>query len=122
MRLSRFLFLIFVLFFGCGPVENSSTLDKAIYGNTTINANPQFASVLISLKKCKNCHGEWLSFQEADFISNGLVVAKDSENSKLYYRNINAISNNGPKSMPNGGLPALSTPELNNLIVWINTL
>ena len=107
---------------GCGPVENSSVLDKSLYGNANSNASAQFKAVLTAMKKCQKCHGEWLSFQEADFISTGLVVPGDPQNSMLYYRNINATSNSGPKNMPNLGLPPLSTTELNSLITWISSL
>ena len=110
--------------FSCGPVENSSALDKTLYGNTfdTTGSSPQFAAVRTSLFKCQNCHGSWLSLKEADFKTLGLVVAKSPAASKLYYRNQNATSGPGPKNMPNGGYPAFSTAELDNLVAWINTL
>ncbi len=108
----------------CGPVENSSTLDKTLYGNSFdySGSTPQFVAVRTSLSKCQNCHGSWLSLKEADFKTLGLVVAKSVATSKLYYRNQNAISGPGPKNMPNGGYPAFSSSELDDLVAWINAL
>lgn len=128
-RIHDKLFFVLVSFFAatlisCGPVENSSALDKTLYGNTfdSSGSSPQFAAFRSSLSKCQNCHGSWLSLKEADFKTLGLVVAKSPAASKLYYRNQNAISGPGPKNMPNGGYPALSSAELDNLVAWINTL
>ncbi|MBC7466774.1 MAG: hypothetical protein H7256_12345 [Bdellovibrio sp.] len=127
--ISKKFFLNVSLVFGlllpsCGPVENSSTLDKTLYGNTfdTSGASPLFTAVRTSLVKCQSCHGSWLSLAEADFKTLGLVVAKSPESSKLYYRNSGATSGPGPKTMPNGGYPSLTNDELQGMVNWINSL
>lgn len=119
--------LIFVLALtlpSCKPVENSSTLDKVLYGPSLdiSGSSPLFSSVRTSLSKCQNCHGSWLSLKEADFKTLGLIVGHDPANSKLYYRNLNATLGPGPHNMPNGGGPTLSAAELQNMVDWINGL
>lgn len=119
-----FVFLLALGLVSCGPVENSSSLDKVLYGSSfdLSGSTPQFAAVRTSLAKCQACHGSWLSLKESDFKTLGLVVGGSPENSKLYYRNQGATSGPGPKNMPNGGYPAFSVSELQNLVTWINGL
>jgi len=118
------IFVVATLLYSCGPVENSSTLDKTLYGNTldTSGSSPQFIALRTSLTKCQSCHGSWLALAEGDFKTLNLVVAKSPENSKLYYRNQGATSGPGPHNMPNGGGPAMTAAELQNMIDWINSL
>lgn len=108
----------------CGPVENSASLDKTLYGPSIdiSGASPLFASVRTSLTKCQTCHASWLSLSESDFKTLGLVVAGAPDSSKLYYRNSSATSGPGPRTMPNGGYPALTPTEIQNMINWINAL
>ncbi|MFZ3231311.1 MAG: hypothetical protein WA160_13970 [Pseudobdellovibrio sp.] len=122
-----FILIIFALSLcsqSCGPVENSASLDRTLYGSTldVSGSTALFASVRTSLSKCQACHGSWLSLKEADFITLGLVVAKSPDTSKIYYRNQTATSGPGPKNMPSGGNPALSAAEIQNMINWINGL
>jgi hypothetical protein len=72
--------------------------------------------------KCQNCHGSWLSLSETDFKTLGLVVAGSPDSSKLYYRNSSATSGPGPRTMPNGGTPALTADEIQTMVSWINAL
>ena len=117
-------FFVLAGLFSCAPVENSSTLDKVLYGSSfdLSGSAPQFAGVRASLTKCQNCHGSWLSLKEADFIILGLVTKGSPAGSKLYYRNQGTTMGPGPKNMPGGGYPSFSVAELENLINWINAL
>lgn len=116
-------FLIAAGVAACSPVENSSSLDRALYGNVDLSgATPQFLAVRTSLSKCQTCHGAWLSLKQADFISLNLVVANSPENSKLYYRNQGVTVGPGPHNMPSGGYPTLTATELTNMVTWINSL
>lgn len=122
--LKIFLFITTFISFSCGPVENSSTSDKSKYGPAIdiTGSTPLFASVRTSLTKCQNCHGNWLSLTESEFISTGLVVRRSPEGSKLYYRNQQSTTGPGPKNMPTMGYPALSSTEIQTMIDWINGL
>lgn len=115
--------LIAVGIAACSPVENSSSLDRALYGNVDLSgASPQFIAVRTSLQKCQACHGAWLSLKQADFLSLNLVVANSPENSKLYYRNSGVTVGPGPHNMPSGGYPTMTATELTNMETWINSL
>ncbi len=59
---------------------------------------------------------------ENDFKTLGLVVARSPDSSKLYYRNQNAPTGPGPKNMPTGGQPSLTSAEIQNMVDWINAL
>jgi hypothetical protein len=127
MLRKKFLLINFILglsFIGCGPVDNSSSLDKSLFGPAVdlSGASPLFASVRTSLMKCQNCHGSWLSLSESDFKSLGLVVAGSPDSSKIYFRNQTAPTGPGPKNMPSGGYPALTSAEIQNMADWINAL
>ncbi len=107
----------------CGPVENSSADDKGKFGPPLdiAGSTPLFSSVRAALTKCQNCHGQWLSFTEAQFVSNGLVVRRSPEGSQLYFRNLFATTGPGPKNMPTTG-PAMTAAEIQTMIDWINGL
>lgn len=108
----------------CGPVENSSTADKAKFGPPidVSGSTPLFPAVRASLSKCQNCHGQWLSFTESQFVSNGLVVRRSPEGSSLYFRNQVSTTGPGAKNMPTMGYPAMTTAEVQTMIDWINGL
>jgi hypothetical protein len=74
--------------------------------------------------QCTTCHVHaiWKNFTAKDFINQGLAVPKSPEESSIYYRNTNANVGPGPKNMPIQGLPKLKDSELNDILVWINSL
>lgn len=106
-----------------GPVENSSTTDMSQYGNIQDSGTPAFlAAKTIIRRDCAFCHRHagWNSYQEADFVANGLVTPGDVNSSQVYYRNTNALSGPGPKNMPSGGYPAIGATDLETIATWIN--
>ncbi len=118
------LFLVIALVVSCdGPVENSNTTDMSQYGNTQDTGTPAFlAAKTIIRTNCTFCHRHagWNSYQEADFVANGLAVPGDVNSSQVYYRNTNALSGPGPKNMPSGGYPAIGAGDLVTIADWIN--
>jgi hypothetical protein len=124
MLITKFLFASLILIlFSCGKVENSSSTDRYIYSPSVTNRSPEFeAAVKILEKKCAQCHQEWLSMPENQFVTSGLIVGGDGLNSLLYGRNLRALGGPGIKNMPNDGSPALTLTELNALVGWINTV
>ena len=119
-----FLFIAAILVVSCdGPIENSSTSDLSQYGNIQDSGTPAFlAAKAIVRTNCAFCHrhAAWNSYQEADFVANGLVVPGDVNSSQVYYRNANALSGPGPKNMPSGGYPSVGASDLVKIADWIN--
>ena len=115
-----------MLSYSCsGPVENSNTNDRGQYGSSQDVGTPEFTPARkIIREQCAFCHthAAWNGYQQADFIAAGLVTADNPAASSIYYRNTNAASGPGPKTMPNGGYPAMSNGDLSILITWINSL
>lgn len=118
--------LIMVLFYSCsGPVQNSNTGDKAQYGGSQDVGTVEFLAAKSIIKnQCAFCHTHvaWNGYLEADFIAAGLITADNPAASSIYYRNSGATSGPGPKTMPNGGYPAMSSGDLSIIIAWINSL
>ncbi len=124
VRSKIFFPIVLLLSVSCGPVENSATSDKSKFGPPIdiTGSTPLFASVRASLTKCQNCHGNWLSLTESQFVSTGLVVKGSPEGSQLYFRNQLAMTGPGPKNMPTMGYPAMTSAEIQTMIDWINGL
>ena len=118
--------LTMVLFYSCsGPVQNSNTGDRAQYGGSQDTGTPEFLAAKSIIKnQCAFCHYHlaWNGYLEADFIAAGFITADNPAASSIYYRNANAASGPGPRTMPNGGYPAMSAGDLSILITWVNSL
>jgi hypothetical protein len=102
----------------CMQVNNSSNLDASAYGNA--DGGPEFqAAREVFQTSCVPCHG-YGGMSEDALIAQGLVVAQDPENSKIYYRLSGSSGPKGPKDMPqSGGLPP---SDVEKIKVWINSL
>ena len=127
MRLNH-RFTLLVLLSGllsCGKIENSNSVDKFRFGETTIVGTPQFVAAATAIqKKCTFCHdhAHWKDFSEEQYLTTGLVAPQSLVDSPIFYRNANATSGRGPHNMPIGGNPAMTSVELDAVITWINSL
>lgn len=89
--------------------------------------SPEFlAAKAIIDNNCLGCHnntntGDFRNLTQAQFISKGLVVAKNPGASKIYYRLTGAASGPGPANMPQGAA-ALSASDVAAVAAWINGL
>lgn len=127
MTLNRCIALLIIILglLSCGKIENSNSVDKFRYGETTIVGTPQFVAAATAIqKKCTFCHdhAHWKDFSEEQYLTTGLVVPQSLEDSPIYYRNSNATSGRGPYNMPIRGNPAMTSVELDAVITWINSL
>ncbi len=118
--------IVMVLSYSCsGPVQNSNTSDSDQYGNSQDVGTLEFTPARkIIREQCAFCHTHvaWNGYQQADFIAAGFITADNPAASSIYYRNANAASGPGPRTMPAGGYPAMSAGDLSILITWINSL
>ncbi|MGE0527984.1 MAG: hypothetical protein AB7G93_16900 [Bdellovibrionales bacterium] len=99
------------LLVGCIQTENSNSLDASTYGGDAARS--------VVGTNCSSCHAFHTQSNE-ELIASGLIVAGDSQNSKLYYRLSGSDGPNGPKNMPTGG--ALSSTDLQTIKNWIDSL
>ncbi len=115
------LVLILGLFlFSCGRIKNSSSADESTYSPRAAGSPQHEAAIAIISAKCAECHGEWLTKSDAEFVSLGLLVPQNPTASSIYYRN---TLGPGPKNnMPDGGRPAMTTSELQTISDWINSV
>lgn len=99
-------------FVGCLQTENSSSLDGA-----PPDGSPEFlAASEVFLNKCSGCH-DYHTLSETEFVSLGLAIPGDPENSEVYYRIIGSSGPNGTKNMPSVG--SISAPEVAIISNWI---
>jgi len=100
--------------------------DTGLGGNGSTPDTPEFlAAKAIIDANCVTCHngsnnGDFRNLTQAQFISKGLVVAKNPAASKIYYRLAGATSGPGPATMPQGG--ALSAADVAKIETWINSI
>jgi len=110
-------------FLGCGRIQNSSSSDKFTYSPGQITGSAEFlAAAAIIGSKCSECHGTYTTYTEADYITAGLVVAKDIASSSIYFRNQSATVGAGPHDMPKQGRTPMTAAELQTLADWINSI
>lgn len=108
--------MMVVLPIGCGKPYNSSSSDAEKYGVTAVGTTNFQTMMKVVTNKCVSCHQAYGNYGEAEFVSNGLVVARSLSGSKLYYKirgNKTAVAGNMPPS------ESLSTEEINTFETWI---
>lgn len=115
-------FLILCSITACNDVViNSNTNDEKKAAVANLVGGPNFKSAIVEvLAKCGGCHSGWYDYNEADYVTNGLVVFGNLAGSKLYYRMNNSTQGPGPKNMPQGGGAALTDGELELVETWIS--
>lgn len=101
---------------GCGKVYNSSSSDLAIYG-TGVSGSVNFLNARATMvKRCFSCHANWAGWDEATYVTNSFVTARNLSNSKLYTR-IRGNEVNSTGNMPPTGI--LTTAEVESFSTWI---
>lgn len=111
---------------GCGNVLNSNSFDEALYGATPSSGTAEFLAAKDILdSKCINCHtgfhASWASWDEADYITFGRVVAGDPSNSTVYTK-IRGNEFDGAGNMPEAPAPDLTAGELLIIRTWIESI
>ena len=110
-------FLILIMMVGCGRNPyNSSTSDALKYGSNITGSSNFLAARAVMLTSCFACHGSWSSWNEAQFISNGRIVAASLDNSILYTR-IRGNSTSFVGDMPVSG--NISSEDIVAIKTWI---
>lgn len=114
------LLLACVLLQGCGKVNNSSSMDKDIYGSEITGSAAFLAARVVLANQCFSCHSAWSAYTETDYVSSGRVVAGNPNSSTLY------TSIKGNDSGTTGTMPAngstLSSGELLLIKSWIQAM
>ncbi len=91
-------------------------------GGSTGGGAANFAAARAVLNnRCAECHDNFLSMSEAQFVSLGYVVAGFPGNSQLFQRIRGAGVTPAIEDMPDNR-PVLTTSEINTLRVWIEGL
>lgn len=81
----KIIFIMMLVSCGRSPY-NSSTSDALKYGSTVTGSANFISARTVMLNNCFSCHGSWSAWNEAQFISNGRIVAASLDNSLLYTR------------------------------------
>ncbi len=111
--------VILFLFLGlsCGrPPYNTSTSDSLKYGSNVTGSAQFLTARTVMLSNCFACHGSWAAWNEADFVSNGRVVARSLIDSSLYTRirgNNTGVVGNMPQNA------SLSSDDIVAIKNWI---
>lgn len=108
-------------------VSFDSSLINDTGDGVSSDASPEFlAARAVIDNNCLACHnsanyGDFRNLTQAQYISKGLVVAKNPGASKIYYRLSGALSGPGPMNMPQGAA-ALSASDVAAVATWINSI
>lgn len=117
VRDSNFIIVFIISFMSvfsisCVQTQNSSVRDEISYATLGITS--------ILATNCSGCHPDYHTQTSNQLIANGLVVAGNPENSKLYYRLTGSLGSNGPKNMPMGS--SLTADDVAQVREWIQGL
>ena len=120
MRKLNLVLILGLFLFSCGRIINSSSSDESTYSPRATGSAQHEAALTIISAKCAECHGEWLTKSDAQFVSDGLIVPQNPTSSLIYYRN--QLGPGPNNNMPTGGRPAMTTTELQTISDWINSV
>lgn len=124
MKMRKVIFLTFIILAtGCYKNQDSSTNDA---GGLTVNPGDSvefIAAKTLFVGSCGGggCHGDFASKTEAQFKSEGLIIAGDPDNSSVYCRLAGSTGSCGSKNMPKNQ-PALDSTELQTISDWITAV
>ncbi len=103
-KIAAVLFLLMAMIsgMGCGrPPYNSSTSDALKYGSNVTGSAQFLTARTVMLSSCFACHGSWAAWNEAEFVSNGRVVARSLIDSSLFTKirgNSTSVVGNMPQN------------------------
>jgi uncharacterized membrane protein len=120
MRKLNLVLILGLFLFSCGRIINSSSSDEATYSPRAAGSPQHEAALAIISAKCAECHGEWLTKSDAQFVSDGLIVPQNPTASLIYYRN--QLGPGPNNNMPTGGRSAMTSAELQTISDWINAV
>lgn len=116
-----FFYLFLISFIGCQDY-NSNTFDDQRYGPTDLVGGTQFIQAYpIIQKRCISCHSNyhssWGAYKnQQDWVTAGLVIPGDKDNSSFINRIINYGANYSDMPQGQSQLPA---SEYNKLVDWV---
>lgn len=120
MKRLSLVFILGLLVFSCGRIRNSSSTDESEY-SPRAEGTPQHNKALeIISAKCAECHGEWLTKSDAQFVALGLIVPQNPTGSPIYFRN--QLGPGPNNNMPTGGRAALTSAEMQSISDWITSV
>jgi uncharacterized membrane protein len=118
----KLIFLTLLFLFSCQD-NNSNSGDRGKYGPVEFDeADPNFSKAYYIVQdRCVNCHSgyhnSWAEYKSnAAWISSGLIIQNDSQNSSFLNRIINSAQVGA--NMPLNGT-ALPDAEYDHLVQWI---
>lgn len=104
---------------GCVQTENSFSDDPSLYSGVGTGGPEFVAFKQIMFNRCSSCHADFVSNTEAEWISEGKVVAANPDGSPLFQR-IRGSGTGGLENMPPD--VTLPTSEIESIRTWINSL
>jgi hypothetical protein len=97
---------------------NSVREDASVYGD--LGGSPAFKGIrAIMRERCLECHEEFLSYHESDFISQGYVVAGNPAGSQIYSV-LRGSGVGGEEDMPEDS--TLEPDQIEAFRAWIDGL
>ena len=118
------IFFIFIfLATGCFKNQDSSTDDGGGIAVGSGDSVEFIAAKTLFAGSCSGggCHGDYSSKTEAQFKSEGLIIAGDPDNSSIYCRQQGSTGSCGSKNMPKNQ-PSLDASELAIISDWITAV
>jgi len=120
MKKLNLVFILGLFLLSCGRIVNSSSADEATYSPRASGTPQHNAAIEIISAKCAECHGEWLTKSDAQFVALGLIVGQSPTASPIYYRN--QLGPGPSNNMPTGGRSAMTSTELQTISDWVNSV
>lgn len=108
-----------VLLTGCGNPYNSSYSDALKYGSGVTGSANFIAARTVMVNHCFTCHAQWAGWNEAAFLSGGIIATRDLTNSLLYSK-IRGNEVNSAGNMPPS--ESLSVEDLLAIRAWISNM
>ncbi len=121
----KHLISLMLIFLATGCYKNQDSSTDVGGGLTVVSGDSVefIAAKTLFAGSCSGggCHGDYSSKTEAQFKSEGLIIAGDPDNSSIYCRQQGSTGSCGSKNMPKFQ-PALDASELQIISDWITAV